>query len=182
MDFAKSFGLPWPNCHILFLWVYWPLNQSHLSIHFSRLLRPIFAFFLFLMIPIGFLLHSLGLPWPVCFLWSHFVILWARGFAIRAQWSLLCNFLSSPFHPVFAFFLFLMIPTGFLLHSLGFLGPFAFFGATLLFCGLGVLPFGLNDLYFAIFFLHLFILLGFFCHWALLPKMGINKHKCYANF
>ena len=25
------------------------------------------------------LLHSLGLPWLVCILWSHFVILWAYG-------------------------------------------------------------------------------------------------------
>ena len=83
---------------------------------------PFFAFFLFLMIPMGLLLHSLELPWPVCFLWSHFVILWACG-------------------PLF-------------------------------------LTFRLNGLYFAIFFLHsFFILLGFFCHWALLPKMGINKNQ-----
>ena len=27
-----------------------------------------FAFFLFLMIPMSLLLHSLGLPWPICFL------------------------------------------------------------------------------------------------------------------
>ena len=38
-----------------------------------------FAVFLFLMIPMGLLLHSLRLPWPICFLWSYFVILPARG-------------------------------------------------------------------------------------------------------
>ena len=39
----------------------------------------LFVFFLFLMIPMCLLLHSLGLPWPVCFLWSYVVILWVRG-------------------------------------------------------------------------------------------------------
>ena len=69
--FAKSFRLLWPNYHILCLWVYWPLNQSHLPIPFFGLFQPIFAFFLFLTIPMGFLLHSLGLPRPVCFLWGY---------------------------------------------------------------------------------------------------------------
>ena len=69
--FPKSFRLLWPNYHILCLWVYWPLNQSHLPIPFFGLFQPIFAFFLFLMIPMGLLLHSLGLPQPVCFLWGH---------------------------------------------------------------------------------------------------------------
>ena len=32
--FAKSFELPRPNYHILYFWVYWPLNQPHLLIHF----------------------------------------------------------------------------------------------------------------------------------------------------
>ena len=73
---TKSFELPWPSWHILFLWVYWHSNQSHLLIPFFRLLQPIlFAFFLFLMISMSLLLHSLELPWPVCFLWSQFVIL-----------------------------------------------------------------------------------------------------------
>ena len=58
-----------------FLWVYWPSNQSYLPISFFGLLRPLFAFFLFLMIPIGLLLHSLGLPWLVCFLQGYFTIL-----------------------------------------------------------------------------------------------------------
>ena len=50
---AKSFGLPWPNYHILYIWVYWPLNQPHLPIPFFGLLRPLFAFFLFLTIPMA---------------------------------------------------------------------------------------------------------------------------------
>ena len=69
--FAKSFRLPWPNYHVLYLWVYQHLNQSHLLIPFFRLLRPIVAFFSFFTIQMGLLLHSLGLPQPVCFLWSH---------------------------------------------------------------------------------------------------------------
>ena len=69
--FAKSFKLPWPNYHILCLWVYWPVNQSHLPIPFFGLLRPLFAFFLFLMILMSLLLHSFGLSQPVCFLWAH---------------------------------------------------------------------------------------------------------------
>ena len=60
--FTKSFELPWPNYHILCLWVYCPANQSHLPIPFFGLLWLVFAFFLFLTIPIGLLLHSLGLP------------------------------------------------------------------------------------------------------------------------
>lgn len=32
--FAKSFRLSWPNYHILYFWVYWPLNQPHLLIPF----------------------------------------------------------------------------------------------------------------------------------------------------
>ena len=69
--FAKSFELPWPNYHILCLWVYLPANQSHLPIPFFRLLWPLFAFFLFLMILMSLLLHSFGLSQPVCFLWAH---------------------------------------------------------------------------------------------------------------
>ena len=42
--FAKSFGFLWPNCHILFLWVYYPSNQSHLPILFSGLLQHVFCF------------------------------------------------------------------------------------------------------------------------------------------
>ena len=61
--FAKTFGLPWPNYHILYFWVYWPLNQPHLLIHFFGLLRPIFTCFLLLTIPMGLLLPSLGLSW-----------------------------------------------------------------------------------------------------------------------
>ena len=75
-----------------------------------------------------------------------------------------------------------MILMGLLLHSLA-LGPFAFFGALLLFCRpvdhyschLGLMVF--------FFFLTLpillsspfFILLGFFCYWALLPKWSSTR-------
>ena len=51
--FAKSFGLPWPNYHLLCLWVYWLLNQSHLLLPCFGLLGPFFSFFLFLIIPMG---------------------------------------------------------------------------------------------------------------------------------
>ena len=61
--FAKFFGLPQPNYHILYFWVYWPLNQSHLLIPFFGLIQPVFSFFLFLMIPMGLPFLSLRLPW-----------------------------------------------------------------------------------------------------------------------
>ena len=63
-------GLPGTNYHIL-LWAYWLLNQPHLLIHFYRLSWPIFAFFPSLTIPMGLLLHSLGLPRPIFFLSNH---------------------------------------------------------------------------------------------------------------
>ena len=69
--FAKSFGFPWSNYHILCLWVYWPSNQSHLLIPFFGLLRSVFAFFPFLTIPMNLLLYFLGLPRSVYFLWGH---------------------------------------------------------------------------------------------------------------
>ena len=69
--FAKSFSLPQPNYHIICLWVYQRLNQSHLLIPFFRLLRLVVAFFSFFTIQMGLLLHSLGLLQLVCFLWSH---------------------------------------------------------------------------------------------------------------
>ena len=59
--FTKPFGLPRPNYHILYFWVYWPSNQSPLLIPFFGLLRPIFAYFQLLMILMGLLLHSLAL-------------------------------------------------------------------------------------------------------------------------
>ena len=43
---VKFFGLPWPNCHILFFWVYWPSNQFHLPIPLFGLLRFCFICFL----------------------------------------------------------------------------------------------------------------------------------------
>ena len=98
LDLLYSFGHPWP---ILFLHshrrllclfgfpgpiiisftfeVCWSLYQSHLLIPFFRLLRPIFACFPFLIIPIGLQLPSLGSLGPVCFLWSLSTILQAHG-------------------------------------------------------------------------------------------------------
>ena len=124
--FAKSFGLPWPNYHILYPWVYWPSNQSHLLISFFGLLQPLFTFFLFLTILMGLLLHHLGLPWPVCSLWEplyYFVGLWTIIPAILAQWSLLYLFLSPPFSYCWASFTIKPVcqkwaSTGFKLHML----------------------------------------------------------------
>ena len=48
---------------ILYFWVYWLLNQSHLLIPLFGLLHPLFAFFPLLMILTGLLLHYLGLSW-----------------------------------------------------------------------------------------------------------------------
>ena len=80
---------------------------SFLLIPLFRLLRLVFCFLLFLMIPMGLLLHSLGFSWPVCFLWSHFVILWARGslfllFGLNGFFTLLLFFLH-PFLYCWAF-------------------------------------------------------------------------------
>ena len=72
--FAKSFRLPKPNCHILYLWVYWPSNQSHLLIPLFGLLPPIFAFFLFLMILMS-LLNSLEILWARLLSLGHLSIL-----------------------------------------------------------------------------------------------------------
>ena len=61
--FVKSFGLLWPNYHIFYFWVYWPLNQSHLLIPSFGLLWSIFTCFLLLIIPMGLLLPFLRFPW-----------------------------------------------------------------------------------------------------------------------
>ena len=65
------------------------------------------------------------------------------------------------------------------------LGPFAFFGAFLLLyrpvnhysCHFGPMVFTLL-LSFSI----SFVLLGFFCHWALLPKISINIEQCKFKY
>ena len=97
LDPLYPFGHPWP---ILFLHSHklllhhlgfpnlittpfafkacWPLYQPHLLIHFFRFLRPIFACFPFLIIPIGLLLPCLGSLGPVCFLWGLSTILQAH--------------------------------------------------------------------------------------------------------
>ena len=46
----------------------WPLHQTHLLIPFFGLLRPTFACFPFLIIPMGLILSFLGFLGPVCFL------------------------------------------------------------------------------------------------------------------
>ena len=82
-----SIGHPWPipflHSHELLLCLFgfpglttifftfeacWPLYQPHLLILFFGLLRPIFAFFLLLIIPMSLLLPFLGSLGPVCFL------------------------------------------------------------------------------------------------------------------
>ena len=84
-----SIGHPWPipflHSHELFLCLFgfprlttifftfgacWPLYQPHLLILFFGLLRPLFACFLLLIIPMSLLLPFLGSLGPVCFLWA----------------------------------------------------------------------------------------------------------------
>ena len=84
---SHSFGHPWPipflHSHELFLCLFgfpklttifftfgacWPLYQPHLLILFFGLLRPLFACFLLLIIPMSLLLPFLGSLGPVCFL------------------------------------------------------------------------------------------------------------------
>ena len=105
--FVKSFRLPSPITTSFTFGFIGLLNQADLLIPLFRLLRLVFAFFLFLMIPMGLLLHSLRFSWPVCFLWSHFVILWARGplfllFGLNGFFTLLLFFLH-PFLYCWAF-------------------------------------------------------------------------------
>ena len=60
----------------------------------------------------------------------------------------------------------------------GFFGMFAFFGATLLFCGLmDHYSYHSSSMIFTMLFsfFTFFLLLGFFYHWAILPKMGIKN-------
>ena len=118
--FAKFFGLPQPNYYILYFWIYWPLNQSHLLIPFFGLIQPVFFF--------------LSISYD--------------------SYGLTISFIGAP------------------------LGPFAFFWVFLLFCRPLNHYFCYSDpMVFTLLlsFSISFILLGFFCHWALLPKMGINK-------
>ena len=64
-----------PNCHILYFRGSWafPPTLTYLILYF-RLLWPIFACFLFLIMPIGLPLLSLSSFGPVCFLWGPFAI------------------------------------------------------------------------------------------------------------
>ena len=91
--------------------------------------------------------------------------------------NLLIPFLGFP--DPFYFSPSLIILMGLLLHSISFLSPFAFFLATYYFRG----PIDHNSHHFGLMIFALlfslpifFILLGFFCHWTLLSKMGINKY------
>ena len=66
--FAKYFGLPKPNYHILYFWVYWPLNQSHLLIPFLGLLRPYLLSFYFFWFSWAYYFILLGFLSPLaCF-------------------------------------------------------------------------------------------------------------------
>ena len=64
-----------PNCHILYFRGSWafPPTLTYLILYF-RLLWPIFACFLFLIMPIGLPLLSLSSFGPACFLWGPFAI------------------------------------------------------------------------------------------------------------
>ena len=91
LDPLHSFWNPWPipflHSHGLLLnlsgffgpitisltfGVCWLLHQLHLLIPFFGLLRPIFTYFLLLMISMGLLLHSLSSFGPICFSWGLF--------------------------------------------------------------------------------------------------------------
>ena len=63
--FTKSFGLPWPNYHILTSY-YLSSYPTNLLIHFLDFPGP-FTSFLCLTIPIGLLPSFFGLPQPICF-------------------------------------------------------------------------------------------------------------------
>ena len=64
--FAKSFGFPWPNHHILYFWGWWAFHQSltHL-IHCFGPLWPILACFLSHIMPMCLLFLSLGCSRPI---------------------------------------------------------------------------------------------------------------------
>ena len=80
-------GFPSPITISFTFGVCWPLHQPHLLIHFFGLLQPIFAYFLFLIIPMSLLLPSLSSLGPICFLWVifyYFIRLWT---IIPAIWT-----------------------------------------------------------------------------------------------
>ena len=68
-------GFPGPNYHIFYSWDLWafPPTRTHL-IHYLGPLWPILACFLFLIMPMGLLLLSLGSFRSACFFWGLFTI------------------------------------------------------------------------------------------------------------
>ena len=110
--FVKSFGIPWTNYHILYfgfigIWInpiYYFLTLGSSS--------PFLLSFLFLMIPMGLLLHPLGLPRPVLLSLRPLIILWACEPSFLLFWP------NGPYFTIF--FLHLYHIVGLLLP----LGPF----------------------------------------------------------
>ena len=125
-----------------------------------------------------YLFHSMGfLSKPFGLLQHNYHI-----FTFRAYWPLcqpheLTNSFLGLSQPIFTFSPSLTILMGLLLYSLGFLDPFSFFLATSIFCG-PVNHYSSHSglmVYILLFsFSIFFILMGFFCHWALFSKAGIN--------
>ena len=70
---------PGPNYHILYFRGLLAFPPTLFTSPSYRILRTIFACFLFLIMPIGLLLLSLGSLWPACFIWGPFTILQAHG-------------------------------------------------------------------------------------------------------
>ena len=90
ITFTKSFGLLRPNYHVLYLWIHWPLNRSHLLIRFFGLFRPVFDFFLFLNSydSHGLTTSFFGAPLdPFAFFRTFFTILQACGPLFLPFWS-----------------------------------------------------------------------------------------------
>ena len=134
------------------LWAF----EAHFIIWVS-LAHFIFSYFLH---SHGFLLNLLGFPDPI-------KTSFAFGF-ISLRTNPIYQFLSLGFSgPLFAFFLFLMILMGLLLHSLELPRPVCFLWGHLLFCGLVNYYFchsGLMVFTLLLSFSTLLILLSFFCH------------------
>ena len=72
--FLSLLGFSDPNCHILYFWGLWAFPPTPYLIHYFGLLWPILACFLFLIMPMGLLLFSLGFFGPACFLRGPFAV------------------------------------------------------------------------------------------------------------
>ena len=167
LTFLSSFGPYWPA---ILLGQPIPCLRLHRPISFLGILCP-FHSSLPLSLPWVFA-KSFGLPGPITTSLPFGLI----GFCADPM-NLLIPFLDF-LGPVY----FLSISYnshGFTTSFLGFPRPICFLPSHLLIlwvCWPLFLPFWSYGLYFTIFFSISFILLEFFCHWALLSKVGINNY------